>query len=247
MQQRAESREQRAESRAARFQLIHGSCRAAVPHTAIFILLCWGAASFSCAGELHHSSKHLLQLCRLCLYYRMSRDIKPIVYHYCRRGWHEQLLSVCDTILSKKNKDAFALFWRAYSMGMAGNVPAAISLFEEYQAKRDMQFPSTLALAFFHRRLPAINQELLDQLHSEASVSEDVTVLPSSSLSYAIVILTTRKSQDLSLLLDSPYLPETLIRRRGYLRRCCKHVRQIMSHRPHLWSSRQWPSNTGLW
>ena len=62
-------------------------------------------------------------------------------------------------------------------MGMAGNLSAAISLFEEYQAKRDMQFPSTLALAFFHRRLPSIDQELLDQLHSEASVSEDVTVI----------------------------------------------------------------------
>ena len=121
------------------------------------------------------------------LLFPMSRDVKPILYHYCRRGWHEQLLSVCDTILSRKNKDVFALFWRAYGMGMAGNITAALSLFEEHQSKRDMQFPSTLALIYFHKKLPSIDQELLDQLQSEASVSEDVTV--GSPISFTLLTL----------------------------------------------------------
>jgi hypothetical protein len=105
----------------------------------------------------------------------MSRDTKAILYHLCRRGWHEQLITHCDNLLTKK-KDPFALFWRAYAIGRAGNVSAAIGLFEEFQGKRDMQFPSTLALAYFHKCMPNVDREFVDQLQSELSISEDVTV-----------------------------------------------------------------------
>lgn len=105
-----------------------------------------------------------------------ARDSKALVYHLCRQGWHEQLLNLCDSMIAKKNKDAFALFWRAYALGMAGNVTSAISVFEDYQAKRDLQFPSTLALAYFHQRLPRADHDLIEQLNAELSVAEDVTV-----------------------------------------------------------------------
>lgn len=106
----------------------------------------------------------------------MSRDFKSLVHHLCRRGWHEQLVGLCDSILAKKPKDVFANFWRAYGVGMAGNISNAIALFEDLQSKRELQFPSTLALAYFHRKLPDPDLDLVDQLLSELSIAEDVTV-----------------------------------------------------------------------
>jgi hypothetical protein len=77
----------------------------------------------------------------------------------------------------KKSKDAFALYWRAYAMGMAGNLTGAIGLFESYQTLRDMDFPCTVALAYFHTKTATVDHEMVEQLHGIISVSEDVEVV----------------------------------------------------------------------
>ncbi len=59
---------------------------------------------------------------------------------------------------------------------MSGNIAECLRQFENLQARRDLQYPVTKALLFFHNRAAVIDHEAIDSLSSEASVAEDVTV-----------------------------------------------------------------------
>lgn len=107
----------------------------------------------------------------------MSKEFKPQIYYLLRRGWYEQALALCDTLVQKKGKDPIAIYWKAYATGMCGNIQDALRLLEMFQSRRDLQFPVSLALLFFHRRnRQMVDQEAIDTLLSELSIAEDVTV-----------------------------------------------------------------------
>ena len=106
----------------------------------------------------------------------MSKEFKPQVYNFIRRGWYDQLSSLCDGLMAKKGKDPLALFWKAFAMGMSGNINDSLRLLESFQSRKDLQFPVTLALMYFHKKAVPVDREAISNLKSELSVAEDVAV-----------------------------------------------------------------------
>lgn len=106
----------------------------------------------------------------------MSKELKPQVYNYVRRGWYDQLINLCESVMAKKGKDPLALFWKAYGMGMSGSITDALRLFESFQSRKDLQFPVTLALMYFHKKATPVDREAVATLKSELSIAEDVAV-----------------------------------------------------------------------
>lgn len=106
----------------------------------------------------------------------MSREIKPQIYYLCRRGWYDQLLAFCDGIIKKKGKDPATMYWRAFAMGMTGNVSDCLRTLESFQSRKDMSYAVNLALMHFHKRAPQQDREAISMLRGEQSVAEDVTV-----------------------------------------------------------------------
>ena len=67
----------------------------------------------------------------------MSKDLKSLFYFYCRRGYHDQLISQCDSIANKKGKDPICMFWRAYGLGMSGSIPDCIAQLEAFSNRKE--------------------------------------------------------------------------------------------------------------
>ena len=105
----------------------------------------------------------------------MSREAKPQIYYLARRGWHEQLLRFCDVMIQKKGKDPVAVYWKAYALGMQGNIAECRRQLDSFAQRRDMQLPVTMALLYFNKRASNPDREVIDTLNSELNVAEDVT------------------------------------------------------------------------
>lgn len=105
----------------------------------------------------------------------MSREVKPQIYYLARRGWHEQLLRFCDSVMQKKGKDPVAVYWKAYALGMMGNISECKRQLDSFSQRRDMQLPVTMALLYFNKRANNPDREVIDSLNSELHVAEDVT------------------------------------------------------------------------
>lgn len=106
----------------------------------------------------------------------MSKDFKPLVYYYVRRGWSDQLLSYCNEIIDRKGKDPFATFWKAYAYGVTGNIAECLRQLDGFQSRRDMQYPVSLAMIYFHKRANIVDHEVVDSLQSGLSMTEDIVV-----------------------------------------------------------------------
>jgi hypothetical protein len=104
----------------------------------------------------------------------MSRDYKSTIYYLIRRGWHSQLVSLCDGAMQKKGKDPVSMFWKAFGLGMDGAFPQCVQQLEAFSSRKDMQYPMTLALIYFHRRL-SDDREAAESLSQELGIAEDVT------------------------------------------------------------------------
>ncbi|KAJ1438327.1 hypothetical protein B484DRAFT_392369, partial [Ochromonadaceae sp. CCMP2298] len=105
----------------------------------------------------------------------MSKEFKPLVYNFIRRGWYDQLIAASEAMMAKKGKDPLALFWKAFGVGMSGNVGDCLRTLEGFASRKDLQFPVTLALMFFHKKAAQVDREAVKGLKSELSVAEDVS------------------------------------------------------------------------
>eukprot|EP01035_Chromulina_nebulosa_P033766 gene33766-45218_t len=127
-------------------------------------------------------------------------ETKGIIYYLIRRGWYGQLASLCQSSAGggsgprgSKGKgvlEPLLVFWRAFALSMMPAYQEATSsgssalqearkiLENSFQARRDMQYPVTLALLHCHRRQQAngiADYETIETLSNELAVAEDVT------------------------------------------------------------------------
>ena len=106
---------------------------------------------------------------------KLERDFKSLLYYYIRRGWNDQLIDACD----KKGKDShgITMFWKAYALGASGNIPECLRQLAYFDNKSDMQYPVSLATAYFHQKAKAVDHDALTKAKQQMSISEDLTVI----------------------------------------------------------------------
>lgn len=106
----------------------------------------------------------------------MSKELRPVYFYYIRRQWYAQLIQSCSDLIEKKGKDPITLFWRAYGLGMSGNIDGCLRDLDSFHARKDLQFPVNLAMVYFHKKAPSVDRETVRSLTSELSLAEDVAV-----------------------------------------------------------------------
>eukprot|EP01038_Epipyxis_sp_PR26KG_P004303 gene4303-6099_t len=104
-----------------------------------------------------------------------SKELKPHLYYYIRRGWYQSLDKYCEDALGRKGKDPLTVFWKAFALGMLGRNKECISLLESFHSRKDMQYPVAVALLYFRQNSNIVDYEAIESLRAELSVAEDVT------------------------------------------------------------------------
>jgi hypothetical protein len=104
----------------------------------------------------------------------MSKEIRPVLYHYIRKRWFSQLVSSCNDALDRKGKDPILMFWKAFGMGMNGEVQEALQDFDAFHARKDLHFPVNSALLYFNKKLPQIDRDTVRTLSAELPIAEEV-------------------------------------------------------------------------
>jgi tetratricopeptide (TPR) repeat protein len=104
-----------------------------------------------------------------------SKDLKPQLYYYIRRGWYGQLKQLCEDMMGKKGKDPVTLFWHAFALGLLGKIPDSLRELESFQSRRDLQLPMTVAMIYFHQKASPIDREAVSALKQELLAAETVT------------------------------------------------------------------------
>eukprot|EP01039_Chlorochromonas_danica_P002898 gene2898-3163_t len=105
----------------------------------------------------------------------MSKDLKPQLYYYIRRGWNDHVIQLCESSMAKKGKDPVTVFWHAFSLGRMGLIAEALSKLETLQSRKDLQLPMVVAMIYFHQRASSVDRETVRALKQDLSIAETVT------------------------------------------------------------------------
>ena len=107
----------------------------------------------------------------------MSKEFKSLCYYYSRRNMFEHVLQQCDQQLNNnKGKDPIILFYKAYAIGMLGDVRESLHILDSFHSRRDLQLPVTLATLHFQKLLLPLDREAIRALESEIPIAEDMAV-----------------------------------------------------------------------
>lgn len=106
----------------------------------------------------------------------MSKELRPVFYYCIRRKWYNQLIASCDSAVAKKGKEPITMFWRAFGMGMTGDISGCLRELDAFHSRKDLQYPVNLAMQFFQKRAPEVDREAIRALAAESSLAEDVAV-----------------------------------------------------------------------
>lgn len=107
-----------------------------------------------------------------------TRELKPNIYYFMRRGWYDQLVTYCDQYMSKKGaKDPLCIYWKAVGIGLSGGINESLRFLESLQVRKDMQYAVSIAQLYF-LRLPTnsnIDYDAIETISSELNAAEDVS------------------------------------------------------------------------
>lgn len=97
-------------------------------------------------------------------------------YYYIRRKWFSQLVQSCTEVVDRKGKDPITLFWKAFGLGMIGDIDGCLRELDAFHARKDLQFPVNLAMIYFHKKAPSVDREAVRSITAELPLAEDIAV-----------------------------------------------------------------------
>ena len=100
-------------------------------------------------------------------------DVGALVNYYCRAGHWRHVQTVCDEVLRSRGHDGTLSFWKAYGTGREGNVNQTIRELSALRGKRDLEFPATEALLYWHNSVKLRDHEALSNLTMGLGQAED--------------------------------------------------------------------------
>ena len=103
-----------------------------------------------------------------------SREQKPQIYSLMRLGHYEQLIKFCDGIAKAKGKEPVSLFWKAVAVASIGNTDESLQILDQFQNKKDLMFPVTLAQIYAIKRSARVDKDALESYSSALSIAKDV-------------------------------------------------------------------------
>lgn len=106
----------------------------------------------------------------------MSKELRPVYYYYIRRKWFSQLVQSCSEVIDRKGKDPITLFWKAFGLGMTGDIDGCLRELDAFHARKDLQFPVNLAMIYFHKKSPSVDREAVRAITAELPLAEDIAV-----------------------------------------------------------------------
>lgn len=119
----------------------------------------------------------------------MSKELRPVYYYYIRRKWFSQLVQSCSEVIDRKGKDPITLFWKAFGLGMTGDIDGCLRELDAFHARKDLQFPVNLAMIYFHKKSPSVDREAVRAITAELPLAEDIAV----SVACAATVATCRE------------------------------------------------------
>jgi tetratricopeptide repeat protein 21B len=99
-------------------------------------------------------------------------SVLALVLYFAREGYWHHVQTVADQVIKKRGRAPVLSFWKAYAVAREGEYAAAIRNFDELRSKREVEYPSILALIWAHERTDLTDHEAINELSSAQRRSE---------------------------------------------------------------------------
>jgi len=92
----------------------------------------------------------------------MTTNTQILVLYYAREGFYNKVQVCCNEEL-RRTTDPVLSFWKAYALYKEGSTREAIQECASLQDKRDMAFPCSSALVFYHNQCESVDNDEVRQ------------------------------------------------------------------------------------